>query len=136
MKRQYLEEQYIVTTVRLFWTCQKTLGSARRARIADQPGKGVDEFKKMLVETFHDYCESSLYALKYNLLHHMTDNIKRFGTPSVLDSSAYEHLNLLIKKASRRTLHRTRAGVLVTVNVIIETTRGRRHTKMRLLSGS
>lgn len=60
-------------------------------------------FKRMLVDTFHEHCNSGLCALKYHSLGHIADYLRKFGTFSVLDSGLYEQFNVHIKHSHRKT---------------------------------
>lgn len=78
----------------------------------------VKEFKRELVERFDDHCESGLYTLKFHLLDHMVEDIRKFGTLSVLDGSPFEHFNVHIKQAYRKTSQRRSTRMMETVGVI------------------
>lgn len=45
----------------------------------------IEKFKKVLKEVLGEYCDSALYTLQYHVLDHMMEDIRDFGTVSVLD---------------------------------------------------
>lgn len=51
----------------------------------------VKEFKKILVSTFDEHCDSRLFTPRYRLLDHMVKGIRTFRMVSAFDSSTYEH---------------------------------------------
>ena len=63
-------------------------------------------FKTKMVGLFHDCCPNGLGTLKFHLFDHIVDDIRRFGTISVLSASPFEHFNLHIKSAYRSTSKR------------------------------
>lgn len=72
----------------------------------------------MLVQTFPDRCESGLYPLKYQLFGHVIEDIRRFQTPSVLDSGPYDYFNFLVKQAYERPWQRRLKRMMETVNIM------------------
>jgi len=96
----------------------------------DFPRKGVSEvdlqdfekkiynFKKTVMQFYGKYCEKGLFTLKFHLLDHMVEDMRKFGTLSVLDASAYEHFNTDIKAAVRRTSQRSQYRMDETVAVL------------------
>lgn len=66
----------------------------RRAKNIGTIERTVEKFKRILVETFDEHCVCSLYGLRRHLLEHIAEDIRRFGTLSVLNSSAYERINV------------------------------------------
>lgn len=54
----------------------------------------LEPLKNRLVEAFDEHCRNGLHTLKNHLLHHMADEIRVYGTLSVLNRNAYEHYNL------------------------------------------
>lgn len=68
-----------------------------------QPGEGcVNEFEKILVVTFGEHYDSSLYTLKYHLLDDIVYDTQRFGTVSVLARSSFWHFDVHIKLAYKK----------------------------------
>lgn len=51
----------------------------------------VYSFKKSMVGLFHESCPTELHRLKFHMLHHVVDDLERFGTLHVLDELPYEH---------------------------------------------
>lgn len=59
------------------------------------------EIKKLVVKTFVDHTEKGLFTLKFHLLDHLAEDITRFGSLPSLDATAFEHLNITIRKSYR-----------------------------------
>jgi len=81
-------------------------------------GNRVLQFKEAVIAFFGDYCDKGVFTLKFHLLDHMVDDLRRFGSLSVLDASAYEHFNTDIKSAVRRTSQRNQFRMDETVGVL------------------
>lgn len=77
----------------------------------------VKQFRRTLLQTINEHCDSSLYTLKYHVLDHVVEYIQRFGTSSVLHSSPYEHFNVHIDQAYKRNLQRKRTKTIATVSL-------------------
>lgn len=76
-------------------TCgEENMGSLKRR---------VKEFEDMLVTMFEENYAYCSYTLKYQLLHHMKEVIRRFLKLSILNSSLYEHFNVHIRQAYKKT---------------------------------
>lgn len=56
----------------------------------------VYHFKKAVSPLFCLYCDRGLNTLKFHRPYHLLDYLERFSTVSVLSTSQYEHLNLLL----------------------------------------
>lgn len=54
----------------------------------------VKAFKQMLAVTFYKHCGSGLWMLKYHLLVHMIEDIRKLRTLSVLNGSPCEYCNM------------------------------------------
>lgn len=54
--------------------------------------EGVAAFKRKVVDTFDEYCNSGLYTLMYHLLHGTVEDLSKFRTLSVLRST---HMRIL-----------------------------------------
>lgn len=57
--------------------------------------------KKVTVETCHVISKTFLYTLKFILLYHVIEYLKRFVTLTILKYSPLEHYNLRIKRSYR-----------------------------------
>lgn len=57
----------------------------------------VREFKIVLIETIDKHCGSVPSTLKYYLLDYTVEDIRRHGTPTVLDIGIFEHYSAYIK---------------------------------------
>lgn len=55
--------------------------------------------KRMSVETFDEYFDSGLITLKYHYFAYMVEDIRKYGTLSVSESSPYDHCIVHMKKA-------------------------------------
>lgn len=64
--------------------------------------KTVKQFKKMFVEKFDEHCYPGLYTLKNDLLDNLVEDIRRFGSPLVLESCTYDHVTVHIKQVYKR----------------------------------
>lgn len=62
----------------------------------------IEEFQSLLVRTFGEHCNSGLYILKFHLLDHVVEDLRLFGTLSVLDASRFEQYSVSIKQATDR----------------------------------
>lgn len=69
----------------------------------DERGKA---FKRMLVNTFDDHCNSCLYTPRYHLLDEIVEFVRKYMTPSILDRSKYQPLNVHFKYYYRNTSER------------------------------
>lgn len=74
--------------------------------------------KKMSIETFDEHGDSGLYAVEYHLFDQMVEDIRKFVTVSVLDSSQYEQFNEHIKHSVIRRLRRKLAQMTETINTM------------------
>lgn len=75
-------------------------------------------FEKILAETLADHCSSGLYNVKYHQSDQIMEDIRRLGTPSVLDSSPYENFILHTRQAYNKTSQRRRTLMTETVSVM------------------
>lgn len=73
-------------------------GDGERATRDVQELSNIEEkvraFKKDVVDGLHDHCNSGLYTLKFHLLDHLGENMRRFGPLSVPDASLFECFNV------------------------------------------
>lgn len=61
----------------------------------------------MLVETFYGHCDTGLLIVKSHVLDYKVEDIRRFETISLLNSTPYEHLNGNMKGTYEWTLKET-----------------------------
>lgn len=72
----------------------------------------------MLVESFDEHCNSSLYNLKYHLLGHILEDVNIFGELSVLEIIHYQLFNARNEQMHRRSSKRRRIITMETLNVM------------------
>lgn len=70
-----------------------------------------------MVKNFDNLYDTDLYNLKYHLLSNMVNDIRKFGTLFVYDSSSYEHFNVHMKKALRTTLLKRKTRIMEVLSV-------------------
>lgn len=78
----------------------------------------VRKFKKMFLETFDDHCDSGLHNLNYLSIDLVEEDIRRYGTLSILDSSLNENINVLIRYSFKTSSQMRRTQMMRTVDVI------------------
>lgn len=59
----------------------------------------IDRLKRLVCEVIDVHYESSLYRLKFHVVYYLIEYVDRFDTLQLLDSSAFELYNTLIKSA-------------------------------------
>lgn len=67
-----------------------TLRNWKRGYISEKlnaSGSEVSEFNKEFVDLFSSQCSLNVHTLKFHLLDHMLEDVKRFGERSVLEES-------------------------------------------------
>lgn len=69
----------------------------------------------MLVERINKNCNSGMCNLMYHLLNHMRKDLRTIGMLLALDSSLYEHLNVHVKQAYKRTFQKRRTRMMITL---------------------
>lgn len=57
--------------------------------------------KKAMIYTFYGTSNNSLYTLQFNLVDHIVEDLKRFGTRTVLDASSVDQYNIHVNRSSR-----------------------------------
>lgn len=67
---------------------------------------------------FTKHCDSDLFTVKYHLLDHMGENIRRFRTLPVPESGPSECFNVHVRKAYRRTSQKGQTKTIEIVNVM------------------
>lgn len=103
----------------VFDLCDERHGtSSIEQRGAGKLGNESEAVQSMLIETFEEPYDPSLYALKYQLLDYMVEGIRRFETMSVAVNSPYENSSVHIKQACSESSRKRRAGMLEAVNVM------------------
>lgn len=68
--------------------------------------KIVKAFKRILADTFDEHSSLGMYIVKVHLLDHMAEDLRNFGTLSVLNSNQYDDYNVHIKHSYKRTAQR------------------------------
>lgn len=58
------------------------------------------------MNTFEEHSDSGLYWLKYHLIDHMVEDVRKSGTLSVFNSSLYQYSNVHTKRTHKRTSQR------------------------------
>lgn len=76
----------------------------------------INEFERISVGTFGEYCDSILCTLKYQLVYHILEDIKTLRNLSGLERSPYEHFNIHIKQTYVRISQRIHTQMMKTVN--------------------
>ena len=71
-----------------------------------------------MTNIFEPYCDTGLVTLKYPLLDHLVEDLKKFGSLQVLSAAPFEQYNHTIKKAYSYTSKRFRTRTLETVKVL------------------
>lgn len=71
----------------------------------------MSPFEKEAVKLFFSVSKSGLYKMKFHHWHHLVKDVRRFRDISVLDASAYEHLNVHIKRSYRGFSRRHARGM-------------------------
>lgn len=77
----------------------------------------VQKLKAFVKKTFDAHCEVGLYTLKLHFLDHVVDDLERFGSMKLLNSSSFEIVNVHIKLAYRSTSQRQSSRLQETVRV-------------------
>lgn len=89
--------------------CDSTRAEGHRAwtvKALQMLAEGVRVFKRLVVLTFGEHCNSDLYTLRYHSTHHTVEDVRKIETLSVLDSISDELVNVHIKHCYRKTLKR------------------------------
>lgn len=76
----------------------------------------VTKFKMPLVETSSKHFSSGLVALNFHLRNHVVDDLRLFGTLSVLGASPFEQYNVSVKQVYKKTFRRSDTCMYDTVN--------------------
>lgn len=61
----------------------------------------IEEFEPTVEKEFVSHCPSGLYILKFHLLHHVLEDLERFGSSSFTDARLFEHFNVFIRQSCR-----------------------------------
>ena len=77
--------------------------------------KRIASFKKECVKCFSPYVSNGLFTLKFHLLDHLTDDLKRYGSLSFLSAGPYEYFNTIVEKHYRTTSKRTSTALSETI---------------------
>lgn len=75
----------------------------------------ISRFQKNVGDIFADNCSTGLFTLKFHLLHHIVEDLRRFGTLSVLDASPLKYYNVHIKTSYSRASGSMKAKLEETV---------------------
>lgn len=73
----------------------------------DEMQKIVNNFKRVLIKTFHEHFDSGRYIFMYYLLNYSVNYIQGFEMLCILDSCRYEHFKVLTKKVYTGTSRST-----------------------------
>ena len=90
-------------------------------------------FKRKCVQLFERTCETGLITLKFHLLDHLCDNLRKFGTIKIINGAKYEQFNLQVKESYRLTSKRRGTATKETVDQLAESI-SMRHEKSRMKS--
>lgn len=74
--------------------------------------------KKAMTETFHGTYGTSLYTLKFHLPHYFVEDLKIFGTHTVMDASPFEYYNPNINFSYIETYNRHSIKMEETARII------------------
>lgn len=65
--------------------------SGFRAETFAELKRKIAELISVIMNTLEEYRDAWLFTLKFHLLDHLAENLERFGSPEMLDSSPFEH---------------------------------------------
>ena len=82
--------------------------------------KKVNTFKQLTQTVFEPYVENGLFTLKFHMLHHLVEDVKRYTSLEYLSASPYEYYNTRIKQNYRKTSKRHATVMEETVSRISE----------------
>ena len=97
--------------------------------------KEIIVFKRKCVQLFEPTCETGLITLKFHLLDHLCDNLRKFGTVKIINGAKYEQFNLQVKESYRLTSRRRGTATKETVDQLAESISNRQE-KPRMKSTS
>jgi len=78
----------------------------------------IKEFKEVAVRVFADYQPSGMGTLKFHLLDHIGDDIRRMGGLQFGDAGLYEHSHVYFKQQYRGTSKRSKTALEETLTAI------------------
>lgn len=64
----------------------------------------IQEFKDMTKKTFDEHCKTGLHTVKFQLLHHIVNDLKPFGSSFMQNRPPIEQKNVSINSAYCVTL--------------------------------
>lgn len=94
----------------------------------------IKNFKAILEEPFDEFHKTCLYNLKFHVPDHVVEDLARSGCLELLDSLAYKHLKVHIKRECCLTLQRCTYALEKTISAVYINTRhkGKELPKARL----
>lgn len=78
----------------------------------------IHRFKHIFVDLFARYQPSGMGTLKFHLLDHLVDDIKRLGSISVMDAGPFEYSHTLFKQQYRGTSKRRHSAMKESIRQI------------------
>lgn len=71
-----------------------------------------------MVRLFEDHCKRGFLTMKFHVLDHLCDNLKKFPSIQFLDASPYEHYKVLLERAYCRTSMRRATRIRKTASAL------------------
>ena len=95
----------------------------------------VDTFRTTFIEVFGTFHSTGMRTLKFHLLSHLAEDVKKFGGLHNINAGVYEHAYLRFKDAYRRTSKRRNTAIEETIRRL-ETSEIIRKASERVLGSS